>query len=182
MPLENHANGLAFTAASPDVSVWSERSSTRQVAFLVERRIDGRLWVIDARGETPVELVRCFPWSAPGRYLSLRDADGVERAFVTDARELDAVSRVALDGALSQAGFVLDVVGVSAVEEDFELRTWNVETDRGPRRFQTPLDAWPREIGDGVWVVEDVYGDLYRVRDIARLDAKSRHILRGFAD
>jgi hypothetical protein len=182
MPLENHAADFAFTAAPTDVSVWSERSSTRRSTFLVERRIDGRLWVIDARGETPVELVRCFPWSAPERYLSLRDAEGAERAFVGDARELDVVSRAALVGALAQAGFVLDIVSVSAVDEDFELRTWNVETDRGPRRFQTPLDAWPREVGDGVWVVEDVYGDSYRVRDIARLDAKSRAILRGFAD
>jgi hypothetical protein len=182
MPLENHASALAFTAAPSDVSVWSERSSARPIAFLVERRVDGRLWVIDARGETPVELVRCFPWSAPARYLSLRDADGVERAFVSDPRELDGISRAALEGALSQAGFVLDIVGVAAVEEDFELRTWKVETDRGPRRFQTPLDAWPREIGDGVWIIEDVCGDSYRVRDLTRLDAKSRSILRGFAD
>lgn len=182
MPLENRASSLAFSAAPADVSVWSERSGARTLAFFVERRVDGRLWVIDARGETPVELVRCFPWAAPGRYLSLRDADGAERAFVSDTRELDAVSRAALDGALSRAGFVLDVLRVTAVEEDFELRSWSVETDRGPRRFQTPLDAWPRAIGDGVWVVEDVYGDLYRVRDLARLDAKSRAILRGFAD
>jgi hypothetical protein len=173
---------LAFSAAPSEVSVWSERPSPRRAAFLVERRADGRLWVVDARGETPVELVRCFPWSAPGRYLSLRDAGGAERAFVSDARELDAVSRAALDGALARAGFVLDVVRVCAVEEDFELRTWNVETDCGPRRFQTPLDAWPRPLGDGVWVVEDVHGDSYRLRDLARLDPRSRAILRGFAD
>ncbi|HTQ08041.1 MAG TPA: DUF1854 domain-containing protein [Polyangiaceae bacterium] len=182
MPRDNQARSLAFTAAPADVSVWSERSGARHVAFFVERRLDGRLWVIDARGETPVDLVRCFPWAAPGRYLSLRSADGTERAFVSDVRLLDAASRAALEDALSRAAFVFDVVRVSAVDEDFELRSWSVETDRGPRRFQTPLDAWPREIAGGAWVIEDVFGDLYRVRDVARLDAKSRTILRGYTD
>ena len=176
------ATALAFCAVEAAPSVWSEGSGSRAVAFFVERRADGRLWVVDVRGETPVELVRCFPWAAPGRHLSLRDAEGEERAFVSDTRLLDAVSRAALETALAVAGFVLDIVRVCAVDEDFELRTWHVETERGPRRFQTPLDAWPRELEDGALVIQDVHGDLYRVRDPERLDAKSRELLWTFAD
>jgi hypothetical protein len=181
MQLEHNA-AFAFSAVPADVAVYREGSGARAVAFFVERRRDGRLWVIDVRGETPVELVRAFPWSAPGRYLSLRDQSGEERAFVSDLRLLDAASRAALEGALAQAGFVLDIVRVQAVDEDFELRTFVVETAHGPRRFQTPLDAWPRETPDGALVVQDVYGDLYRIRDVERLDPKSRELLWAFAD
>jgi Domain of unknown function (DUF1854) len=182
MPLDSHTTAFAFTAVDAGVSVFREGSGARRVAFFVERRQDGRLWVIDVRGETPVKLVRCFPWAAPSRYLSLRDESGEERAFVSDTRLLDPASRAALEEALGSAGFVLDIVRVSAVDEDFELRTWKVETDRGPRLFQTPLDAWPREVADGSWVLEDVYGDLYRVRDVERLDARSRELMWAFAD
>ena len=181
MQLENSA-ALAFSAVPADVAVYREGSGAQRVAFFVERRRDGRLWVIDVRGEAPVELVRSFPWSAPGRYLSLRDVNGEERAFVSDLRLLDATSRAALEAALAQAGFVLDIVRVHAVDEDFELRTFVVETEHGPRRFQTPLDAWPREVPDGALVLQDVYGDLYRIRDVERLDPKSRELLWAFAD
>jgi hypothetical protein len=182
MRLENEAAALAFSAVPADKGVFREGSGARGVAFFVERRQDGRLWVIDVRGETPVELVRAFPWSAPCRYLSLRDANGEERAFVSDTRLLDRASRAAVEAALARAGFVLDIVRVEAVEEDFELRVFVVETEHGLRRFQTPLDAWPREVPDGALVIQDVFGDLYRIRDTARLDGKSRALLWAFSD
>jgi len=149
-------------------------------AFRIERRADGRLWVIDGAGETPVELARCFPWSEPGRHLSLRDPSGNERAFVGDPTDLDPNSRHALEGALTRASFVLDVVRVHSVEEEFELRSFSVDTEQGPRRFQTPLDGWPRELENGTLLIEDVFGDLYRVQDPSRLDEKSRRLLSAF--
>jgi hypothetical protein len=180
MLLDHDVTVLAFRAVPADVAVLRER--TPRSEFFVERRRDGRLWVIDVRGETPVELVRSFPWSAPSRFLSLRDAHGQERAFVRDVRSLDPASRSAIEAALARAGFVLDIVRVCSVDEDFELRTFVVETERGPRRFQTPLDAWPREVPDGALVIQDVHGDLYRIFDVARLDARSRALVWAFAD
>jgi hypothetical protein len=171
---------FAFSAVPADVAVYREGSRAPSAAFFIERRRDGRLWVIDVRGETPVELVRAFPWTAPSRYLSLRDASGEERAFVSELRALDAASRAALEAALAQAGFVLDILRVESVEEDFELRTFVVETAQGARRFQTPLDAWPRELPGGALVLQDVYGDLYRIRDVGRLDPGSRALLWAF--
>jgi hypothetical protein len=55
-----------------------------------------------------------------------------------------------------------------------------VLTAQGPRRFQTPLDGWPRELEDGSLVMADVFGDLYRVPDPAELDEKSRRLLSPF--
>jgi hypothetical protein len=182
MRLDQHARALAWSAVPADVGVLREGSGANTIPFFVEQRQDGRLWVIDVRGETAVDLVRAFPWSAPGRYLSLRDANGEERAFVSDLRLLDRASRTALEAALARAGFVLDIVRVCSIDEDFELRTFVVETEQGPRRFQTPLDAWPREVEGGGLVLQDVHGDLYRIRDERRLDKKSRQLLWAFAD
>ena len=58
-------------------------------------------------------------------------------------------SRRALEHALAEAGFVLEVMRVLAIEEEVEIRQWTVETKHGPRSFQTHLDDWPRALPDG---------------------------------
>jgi len=153
-----------------------------QAALRLERRLDGKLWLVTGEQNVPVEVVRCFPWTAPGRLLSLRTADGEEAAFVADPAALDAESRRALSAVLVRSGFVLEITRILAVEEDFELRSWRVLTARGPRAFQTPLDAWPRRLDGGGLVLEDVYGDLYRVSHPHALDAQSQKLLWAFVD
>lgn len=150
--------------------------------FTLERRVDGKLWLMRDGAEAPVDIVRCFPWTEPGRFLSLRDGKGVELAFVSEITELDARSQRALGPGLARSGFVLEVVAVSNVEEDFELRSFVVETREGQRRFQTALDAWPRLLEDGSLVLEDVYGDLYRIAEPSRLDRRSVELMRPFID
>ena len=39
----------------------------------LERRVDGQLWAIKDGQARAVRVTRCFPWSAPGRLISLRD-------------------------------------------------------------------------------------------------------------
>jgi hypothetical protein len=140
-------------------------------ALAVERRADGRLWAVRGGEAVPVRLVRCFPWTAPGQHLSLRDDDDREVAFVADLAE-----------ALHTAGFVLEVTAIEALEEDFEVRRWTVRTRQGRRQFQTALDAWPREDSDGGLLVEDVAGDLFRVPPAAQLDPRSRKLAWAFFD
>ncbi len=148
----------------------------------LERRVDGKLWLVRESGEVSVELVRCFPWTSPKRFLSLRDSDGEEQGFVDSVDELDPTSRHAVETTLARSSFVLEIVKIVSVQEDFELRSWQVETRHGPRTFQTPLDGWPRELDAGGFVIEDVYGDLYRINDPERLDAKSKRLLWAFMD
>ena len=150
--------------------------------LVVERGADGRLWASVGGGAVPVKLVRCFPWSSPSRFLSLRDEDDEEVALVRGLDELDPESREVLAGALLEAGFVLDVVGVDEIEEDFEVRRWTVRTRQGKRRFQTALDAWPRPAPGKGLLVEDVAGDLFRIPPPADLDARSRKLVWAFLD
>jgi hypothetical protein len=148
----------------------------------LEQRVDGKLWLVGEDKQVSVHLVRCFPWTEPARYLSLRDEEGEEQAFVTDPSELDRISRDALQAALARSSFVLEVVEILEIDEDFELRTWRVQTAQGPRGFQTPLDSWPLALRGGGLVISDLHGDLYRISNPNRLNAESKRLLWAFMD
>jgi len=154
----------------------------RGAMLSLEQRPDGRLWAIRGDEERAVWVRRCFPWSEPGRYLSLRDGDEEEFALVRDPAELDAASRAALETALALAGFVFDITRVLEIEEEVEIRRWRVETKQGARLFQTRLDDWPRPLPHGGLLIRDVTGDLYHLGRPADLDRESRDLLWAFVD
>ncbi len=155
---------------------------TAAAQLVLEQRRDGRLWARQADQAAPVKLRRCFPWTFPERYISLQTDDNVELAFVSDPAELDPASQAALSRALSEAGFVFVIERVDSVEEDFELRCFKVQTPRGPRAFQTALDAWPRETPDGGLLIEDVAGDVFRIENPESLDPRSRELVWELVD
>ena len=143
---------------------------------------DGRLAVVVDSVPVPVRLRQCFPWSEPGLHLSLRNDEDREVAIVDDPARLDTESRLALEQALAEAGFVLEVTRVLDIDEEVEIRQWTVETRQGPRHFQTHLDDWPRTLPNGGILIRDVAGDLYRLASPADMDRKSRELLWAFVD
>lgn len=152
-------------------------------AYRLSLAADGRL-VVETDDGPPhsVRVVRCFPWSEPSRYVSLRDSNDTERCFIDRLDVLDEASRAALESALVAAGFVLCITRVTSIEEDFEIRSWQVQTEQGPRSFQTLLDAWPHTTPNGDLVIEDVAGDLYLFPPLESLDPKSKQLLWPFID
>jgi hypothetical protein len=161
-------------------SVKAERLAN--ATLTLERRADGRLWALRGGLERAVSVRRCFPWSEPSRYVSLRDDDEEEFALVADLTDLDSASRAVLEAALAEAGFVFVVTAIRDVEEEVEIRAWTVETAQGARRFQTRLDDWPRELPGGGILIRDVAGDLYHVPEPRALDRRSRQLLWAFVD
>ena len=159
-----------------------EEGTTHVGELRLERRADGRLWAVRGDAERAVWVRRCFPWSEPTRFVSLRDDAEAEFALVRDPAELDPASRRVLEEAMAAAGFVFEVTRVTAIEEEVEIRHWRVETRQGTRSFQTRLDAWPRVLPHGGLLIRDVAGDLYHVRDPAGLDKQSRALLWAFVD
>lgn len=143
---------------------------------------DLQLRVIQPHRTLPVQVSRCFPWTEPSRFLSLRDRDGQEIAFIDDPARLDPNSRAALDRALALSSFVFTIQRIHRVEQDIELRVWDVQTDRGPRRFQTELDHWPDPLPGGGWLLRDVTGDLYRFPQLQQMDRSSRRLFWAFQD
>ncbi len=147
---------------------------------------DGQLWA-QTYGDggtlrTPVRVVRCFPWSAPSRFLSLRNGDDEEVALVRDLAELGPIARRALSMSLLEAGFVLEIDAVESVDEEIEIRTFVVRTKQGRRTFQTLRDEWPRELPGGALLIRDVVGDLYLLREPDGLDEQSQRLLWAYVD
>ncbi|MGH7720582.1 MAG: DUF1854 domain-containing protein [Gemmatimonadaceae bacterium] len=143
---------------------------------------DGRWYAVVGGELVAVRLRQCFPWSEPHRYLSLRDTDDEEIALVEDPAMLAPESRRALEAALAEAGFVLEVTRVLAIDEEVEIRQWTVETKHGRRSFQTHLDDWPRTLPLGGLLIRDVAGDLYRLAAPRKMDRRSRELLWAFVD
>lgn len=85
-------------------------------------RADGQLWAVGDGEERAVRVRRAFPWSEPGRFISLRDATDREFALVAEPASLDPGSRRALEAALAAAGFVFVVTAVHEIEEEVEIR------------------------------------------------------------
>jgi hypothetical protein len=148
----------------------------------LRRGADGRLYAGEGEAARAVVVRRCFPWSEPARYLSLRDEQHHEVALVRDPLELTAASRHALLEAMAEAGFLFEVTRVLAVEEEEEIRHWQVDTRQGLRSFQIRLDDWPRPLPGSGFLIRDVAGDLYRLPRPETMDEKSRELLWAFVD
>ena len=137
-------------------------------------RLDGasRLWLERGADGVRVTPVRCFPWSAPGELISLRDEQDREALLVQRLGELGT--------ALLATGFVLEVERVDSIEEDYEMRIWHTVTRQGKRTFQTKLDEWPWPSPDGGHLVRDLAGDHFRLPPLEALDEASRQRLWAY--
>lgn len=144
--------------------------------------LDGalRLWLARGGERIRVKPVRCFPWSAPGELVSLRDEQDREQLLVVALSQLDTASARALLEALDGAGFVLEVERIDSIEEDYEMRIWHAQTRHGKRTFQTKLDEWPWASPDGGHLVRDLAGDLFWLPPLAKLDEKSQQCLWAY--
>lgn len=127
-----------------------------------------------------VSAVRAFPLSEPLRFLSLRDGNDDEIGLLADAGALDPASRRLLEEDLDRRYMLPVITGVLRVVERFGTVEWHVATDRGARSFTT------RNLRENVtqpaptrYLISDVDGNRYDIRDIAALDAASqKHLIR----
>ena len=129
-----------------------------------------------------VHVVRCFPWSEPYAFVSLRDYEELEIALIEHIEDLALSSQKILEQALAEAGFVLEITTIHTLEEEFELRNWVVETKQGMRTFQTKRDEWPRKTAQGELIIRDIHGDTFFISDVKALDSESQKRLTYYVD
>lgn len=132
--------------------------------------------------EVSVKLHPCFPWRYPSSHLSVRNHEGEELGYIKDMDELSEDSQNAVKRSLAEALFHFEILDVLKVEEDFELRNWLVVTSQGERTFQTKLTDWPRRLPSGSYVIRDVHGDLFVIRNAESLSKSSLKKMKAFTD
>ena len=125
-----------------------------------------------------VSVVRLLPLSDPQQYLSVRNGDNKEVGIIVNVAEMDADSRNLLAEELTRRYVVPAISRIVTVRERFGTVDWTVETDRGACTFTT------RNLRENValpspnrYLLSDVDGNRYDVRDITTLDPASQAFL-----
>jgi hypothetical protein len=146
-------------------------------AFALRKDGQGRL-VLERPGQDPVVDVRvraAFPWSDPGRFVSLRGPDGKEILLIEDLSALAPALQTLVREYMASERFVPRIRRVERVDLRFGYQEWRVRTDRGPIEFRVQEREDIRFMPDGRFEVHDADGNVY---ELPRLDQLDPHSLR----
>lgn len=132
--------------------------------------------------EKLVSIKQCFPRTHAQKYLSVVDRDGSEQLLIEDLRELSNSDRKIIEQYLKFKNFRFGIQQILEVKEEFGVRTFKVETDKGKRTFQMPLQDWPIKSETGQVVFEDINADIYVIENLAGLDNATKKALFTYVD
>ena len=124
-----------------------------------------------------VRLRRAFPWSNPGQFISVRNADGKEVLLIDDASRLPEVQRRIVADYLDAAVFIPTIRRVDEIDVRFGYQQWKVQTDRGPIEFRVQEREDIRFLPDGRFSVKDADGNVYELPRRDQLDEHSRRAI-----
>jgi hypothetical protein len=125
-----------------------------------------------------VRIARAFPFSDPDRYIGLRDGDDKDIGILTTLHGLDKDSRAIIEEELEKRYFTPRIERVLMVKEEFGVVTWEVETDRGPRRFLVRnLRDSTFSLGANRLMMTDTDGNRYEFPDVSTVGTKAMTVL-----
>lgn len=149
----------------------------REVTF--ERGPDQKLYFVTERGrEGPVKVRWAFPLTNPDGYVVISDEENALVALLKDYKRLDSDSLAVVRDALEEDYFLPRITKIENIEDEFQVMTWTVQTDRGPRHFQVGSRARDiRWLNDHHVVITDVDGNRYEIADLSAMDPESQEKL-----
>jgi len=102
---------------------------------------------------------------------------GNELGMIKNLDELDKDARKLLEEELRKRYFTPLIREIKSISDKFGVVEWEVETDRGPKKFITrSLHDSLKESGTGL-IVTDMENNRYEIRDHSQLDPHSLAIL-----
>jgi len=150
----------------------------RQTEIRWDRHQGVKVRLPDDARHYEVRLAQAFPVTRRRRFVFLYDRDGNELGILPELRGLDAESEQTALRELDRTYFLSRIKRIMRVEERYGLATWHVITDRGPRSFNVQSRSeniwW---IGPGRVLIRDPDGNRYEIRNVDKLDARSRLLL-----
>ena len=137
-----------------------------------------RLTLDGDRSWREVRIARAFPFSKPDSYIGLRDGDDKDIGILTTLDGLDAESRAIIEDELEKRYFTPRIERVLTVDEQFGVVTWEVETDKGPRRFLVRnLRDSTFPLGSNRLMMTDTDGNRYEFPDVRTVGPKAMAVL-----
>lgn len=152
------------------------------------RRKDGRPGIRDEKtngdpGAGALEVVRCFPWSRPDQYISVRDRKGREICLIRALDEVvDIETRALILDEIGERAFIPEIQRIDYIADEIDLFKWKVQTGSGERIFFTRRREIPREVPGGSVILKDISGDRYIITRLDDLDERSRNWLWLYLD
>lgn len=144
-------------------------------AVKLARRGDALVLVRDGADSDPVRLVWARPMSGRGREVAVMSKDRKELAMIEDLDWLDPESRALAEEELARRYMAPRILRVTRAVVNFGSRYWDVETDRGPRRFMmrdpNKNVFW---VSEGHAIIRDTLGNRYELPSVATLDPASQ--------
>ena len=128
--------------------------------------------------EGPVKVTRPFPLTDPTGYVVVSDTSGAFVGLLKGYLELDPDSLALVQEGLEESYFLPRITKIDNIDDQFRVMIWQVQTDRGPRRFE--VTSRPRDIrwlSDNHVVIQDVDGNRYEIVNLSELDKGSRDLL-----
>ena len=134
--------------------------------------------IIKGNGEyTKVKIIQSFPFSDPYNFIAFRDQDNQEIGVLEDANALDHKSQKVLEAELEKSYFIPRITRINDIDEDFGVPKWDVETDRGSRRFEMRSREDAHLLGGGRVLIKDIDGNKYEIPNRYKLDHQSQVLL-----
>ncbi len=143
----------------------------------VFRRTEGGFLSLEYGGKTynRVAVHRCFPFSDPDKFISIRDTSGDEReiGLIEDLNALSPATRELIEEQLRLRYFTPIIQKVHDVKEEYGYAYWEVTTDKGRCRFTTAMRGGSViHLGNHRYLVTDIDGNRFEIPNLYNLSAK----------
>ena len=137
---------------------------------------------LEGVAEPTIDVVaaRCFPWTLPETYVTLRTREGKEIALLKTLTDLDESSRTLLEAELHDKVFNPRIRRIVAHAREFGITSITAETDRGTVTFEIRTRDDIRMLSSTRIVFRDADGITYEVADLTALDPVSRGFVEEY--
>ena len=127
-----------------------------------------------------VQVLRAFPLKFPEQFIVLRDGDNKQVGVLEDLKAIPQPALGWLREDLFRRYFLPQVEAIHDIAERFGTSVWDLETDRGRRTVTTnAMNEAVFEIEPNRYLITDVEGNRYEIKDLAHLDPTSRARFMG---
>jgi len=151
--------------------VRAERNTLGQLVVYLEGRDEP---IVDAR------IARCFPWSVPHSYISVRDSNGKELVLLKTLDELPAESRSLLEAELRDKIFNPKIRRIIDYKHEFGITSITARTDRGEVTFQVRGRDDVRVLSPTRALFRDADGNTYELPDLRKLPPSDQRNLQRY--
>ncbi|MDI9470422.1 MAG: DUF1854 domain-containing protein [Bacillota bacterium] len=137
----------------------------------------------DGHSYRRVAIHRCFPFSAPELYISVREAEptgeaGREIGLIETLSDFPADVRALIDAQLELRYFQPVIQRIRRIKEEYGYSYWETETSRGPAKFTVRNGSGQVfSIGERRYLVVDIDGNRYEIADTRNFSSREQKLL-----